>query len=114
VAPLIFAVGFLVTPEVASWQAVRMYIEPMYATLCVMGSDFVIEPSSRCAPVRTGPRSTLADIAADVYDGDVISDACGSGRSGVRLTVVKTGPNTIYVTATYPRLAPFRRNCRAR
>jgi hypothetical protein len=31
----------------------------------------------------------------------------GSGRSGVRLTVVKTGPNTIYVKATYPRLPPI-------
>ncbi len=53
------------------------------------------------------PRPDLADIAAGIYDGDVISDARGSGRSHVRLTVVKTGPNTIYVTATYPRLPPF-------
>jgi hypothetical protein len=53
------------------------------------------------------PRPDLADIAAGVYDGDVISDARGSSRSNVRLTVIKTGPNTIYVTATYPRLPPF-------
>ena len=48
-----------------------------------------------------------ADIAAGIYDGDVISDARGAGRSNVRLTVVKTGPNTISVTANYPRLPPF-------
>ncbi|MEA2737290.1 MAG: hypothetical protein QOH05_597 [Acetobacteraceae bacterium] len=56
-------------------------------------------------PVK--PRPDLADMAAGVYDGDVISDARGSSRSNVRLTVVKTGPNTVYVTATYPRLPPF-------
>jgi hypothetical protein len=53
------------------------------------------------------PRPDLADIAAGVYDGDVISDARGSSQSGVRITVVKTGPNTIYVSASYPRLPPF-------
>ena len=53
------------------------------------------------------PRPDLADIAAGVYDGDVISDARGSSRSNVRLTVVKSGPNTVHVTATYPRLPPF-------
>jgi hypothetical protein len=53
------------------------------------------------------PRPDLADVAAGVYDGDVISDARGSSRSNVRITVVKTGPNTVSVTASYPRLPPF-------
>jgi hypothetical protein len=53
------------------------------------------------------PRPDLADIAAGIYDGNVISDARGSSRSNVRLTVTKTGPNTIYVTSSYPRLPPF-------
>jgi hypothetical protein len=53
------------------------------------------------------PKPDLADIAAGIYDGDVISDARGSSRSNVRLTVVKTGPNTISVTSSYPRLPPF-------
>ena len=34
-------------------------------------------------------RPDLADMVAGVYDGDVISDARGSSRSNVRLTVVK-------------------------
>jgi hypothetical protein len=55
----------------------------------------------------SAPRPDLADIAAGVYDGDVISDARGSSRSNVRLTVVKTGPNTVSVSASYPRLPPF-------
>jgi hypothetical protein len=53
------------------------------------------------------PRPDLADIAAGIYDGNVISDARGSSRSNVRLTVTKTGPNTVYVTSSYPRLPPF-------
>lgn len=53
------------------------------------------------------PRPDLADIAAGIYDGDVISDARGSSRSDVRLTVVKTGPNLVQVTSSYRRLPPF-------
>jgi hypothetical protein len=53
------------------------------------------------------PRPDLADVAAGIYDGDVISDARGSSRSNVRLTVVKTGPNTVSVTTSYPRMPPF-------
>lgn len=53
------------------------------------------------------PRPDLADIAAGIYDGDVISDARGSSRSNVRLTVTKTGPNLVSVTSSYPRLPPF-------
>jgi hypothetical protein len=55
----------------------------------------------------SAPRPDLADTAAGVYDGDVISDARGSSRSNVRVTVVKTGPNMVRVTASYPRLPPF-------
>jgi hypothetical protein len=55
----------------------------------------------------TKPRPDLANIAAGIYDGDVISDARGSSRSNVRLTVVKTGPNTVSVTASFPRMPPF-------
>jgi len=53
------------------------------------------------------PRPDLADIAAGIYDGDVISDARGPGQSNVRLTVMKTAPNTVYVTSNYARLPPF-------
>jgi hypothetical protein len=56
-------------------------------------------------PVK--PKPDLADIAAGIYDGDLISDARGSSQTGVRLTVVKVGPNTISVTSSYPRLPLF-------
>jgi hypothetical protein len=53
------------------------------------------------------PRPDLADVAAGIYDGDVISDARGSSQSNVRLTVIKTGPNTVHITSNYARLPPF-------
>ncbi|WP_337187739.1 hypothetical protein [Phenylobacterium sp.] len=46
----------------------------------------------------------LADAVAGTYAGDVISDSRGSSRSGVTLTVTRTGPNTVQVTSDYPRL----------
>lgn len=54
-----------------------------------------------------GPHPDLADIAAGIYDGAVISDARGSSRSNVRLTVIKNGPNSVYITSNYARLPPF-------
>ena len=53
------------------------------------------------------PKPDLADIAQGMYHGDVISDARGSSRSDVMITVTKTGPNTVRVTSDYPRLPAF-------
>jgi hypothetical protein len=52
-------------------------------------------------------RADLADMAAGRYLGEIISDARGSSRSGVRLTVAKVGPNRVRVTADYARLPGF-------
>jgi hypothetical protein len=52
-------------------------------------------------------RVDLADTAAGTYHGDVISDARGSSRSDVTITVVKIAPGTVRVTSDYPRLPPF-------
>jgi hypothetical protein len=53
------------------------------------------------------PRPDLADVAQGVYQGSVISDARGSSRSAVAITVTKTGPNTVSVSSDYGRLPPF-------
>ena len=52
----------------------------------------------------TVPRPDLADAAAGTYRGDVISDSRGSSRSGVTITITKTGPNTVQVVSSYSRL----------
>ena len=46
----------------------------------------------------------LADQAAGEYDGDIISDARGSSQSDVHITVAKTGPNRVSVTADNERI----------
>lgn len=50
------------------------------------------------------PRPDLADAAAGLYRGDVISDSRGSSRSGVTITITKTGPDTVQVVSSYSRL----------
>ncbi len=63
--------------------------------------------SAADAKTRRPPRADLADIAAGVYHGDVMSDARGSSREGVTISVDKTGPNTVRVTSDYERLPEF-------
>jgi len=62
---------------------------------------------SPSAPPVAGAPLDLADIAAGIYHGDVISDARGASRSGVTIIVTKMGPNTVSVTSDYGRLPPF-------
>jgi hypothetical protein len=57
--------------------------------------------ASSAAPER---KPDLADAVAGTYAGDVISDSKGSSQSGVTLTLTRTGPNTVQITSSYPRL----------
>jgi hypothetical protein len=50
------------------------------------------------------PRPDLANVAAGTYQGDVISDARGSSRSDVTITVTKSGPNSVRVESSYRRI----------
>lgn len=67
------------------------------------------------APVTAQPqpepanrRADLADFAAGTWVGDVISDARGSSRSDVTVTVQRVGPNLVEVTSDYPRIPTAR------
>jgi len=60
------------------------------------------------APPREAPR--VVDLATQVegrYAGDVISDARGSSRSDVAITVTRIGPNRVRVESDYARLPAF-------
>lgn len=60
------------------------------------------------APAATPARKPdLADAAAGEWYGDVISDARGSSRSGVKIIITRVGPNKIHVESSYKRLPPF-------
>ena len=68
---------------------------------------FALIASTAGAAPTAKPRPDLADLAQGSYFGDVISDARGSSRSDVRVTVAKVGPNRVRVTADYARLPAF-------
>ena len=65
------------------------------------------EPLNTREATETGSHMDLADVAAGVYYGSVISDARGAGRAGVRIIVTKTAPETVSVSSSYDRLPPF-------
>jgi hypothetical protein len=58
--------------------------------------------AAKAKPVK--PRPDLADVAAGTYLGAVASDARGSSREDVTITITKTGPNTVRIDSSYPRL----------
>lgn len=49
-------------------------------------------------------KADLADRVAGTYKGDVISDARGSSRNNVTITVTRTGPNKVEIKSDYPRI----------
>jgi hypothetical protein len=76
-----------------------MFLRPAFMTLAVA--------FSAAAVAAPAPKPDLADRASGTYFGDVISDARGSSRSGVRVTVTKMGPNQVRISADYARLPAF-------
>jgi hypothetical protein len=56
------------------------------------------------AAVAAERKPDLGDAAAGTYYGDVISDSKGSSKSGVTLTITRTGPNLVTVSSDYARL----------
>lgn len=46
----------------------------------------------------------LADRVAGTYNGDVISDARGSSKNGVTITVTRVGPNKVEIKSSYARI----------
>ncbi len=55
----------------------------------------------KTAPAR---KADLADRVAGTYKGDVASDARGSSRNNVTITVTRTGPNRVEIRSDYPRI----------
>lgn len=65
--------------------------------------------AQRTSTIR--PPAVVNDLAAQVagtYHGDVISDARGSSRSGVTVTVRRVGPNLVEVSSDYARIPTVR------
>ncbi|PKP87143.1 MAG: hypothetical protein CVT78_08400 [Alphaproteobacteria bacterium HGW-Alphaproteobacteria-17] len=53
----------------------------------------------------TAPRKAdLADRVAGTYEGAIISDARGSSRDNVKVTVTRVGPNKVEIKSDYARI----------
>jgi hypothetical protein len=81
----------------------------MAAAALLAGAAAAAAPGAAGGP-QGGERRQASDLASMVaadYAGDVISDARGESRSGVRITVTRIGPNRVRVTSDYARLPAF-------
>jgi TIR domain len=65
---------------------------------------FLSRPAPAPVSGSTSGHVDPADLASGVYYGGVISDAKGSSRSDVTVTVTKVGPRRVRITSDYERL----------
>lgn len=80
----------------------------MLRTLIVATSLALSLPSGAALaePPKAVPahKADLADRVAGTYKGNVVSDARGSSRNNVAITVTRTGPNKVEIKSDYPRI----------
>jgi len=75
----------------------------------MFATSLALSATAGAAPAET-PKTTparkadLADRVAGTYKGDVASDARGSSRNNVTITVTRTGPNRVEIRSDYPRI----------
>ncbi|WP_380874919.1 hypothetical protein ACFB49_02190 [Sphingomonas sp. DBB INV C78] len=72
--------------------------------LLLGGPSAVMIQTAAAAEAEVKRAPDLADQLTGTYEGDVISDARGSSRSGVTITVTRTGKNMIQVASDYARI----------
>jgi hypothetical protein len=59
-------------------------------------------------PEASAQPADLASFVSGTYVGDVISDARGSSRSDVTISVRRVGPNLVEVSSSYSRIPTVR------
>lgn len=83
----------------------------MTRSLCLavlLAFSFAAAVPGQAQPDEQARPADLADFAEGTYHGDVISDARGSSRSGVTVTVRRVGPNEVEVSSDYARIPVVR------
>jgi hypothetical protein len=80
----------------------------MLHTLAYTASLALLLPAGAALaePPKTAParQADLADRVAGTYKGAVASDARGSSRDNVTITVARVGPNKVEIKSDYPRI----------
>ncbi len=64
----------------------------------------ILVPASAAVAAPPERKPDLADMVAGTYEGDIISDARGSSKSGVTITVVRTGKNLVEISCDCTRI----------
>ena len=79
----------------------------MLRSLSLAVAAALLLPAAAQAETKPAPaprKTDLADRVAGTFKGDVISDARGSSKSGVTITVTRVGPNKVEVKSSYARI----------
>jgi len=80
----------------------------MLRTLAFAASLALLLPAGAALaePPKAVPahKPDLADRVAGTYKGDIISDARGSSKNGVTITVTRTGPNKVEIKSSHARI----------
>lgn len=79
----------------------------MLRTLAFAASLALLVPAGALAePPKAAPahKPDLADRVAGIYKGDIISDARGSSKNGVTITVTRTGANKVEIKSSHARI----------
>lgn len=74
------------------------------AALVMLGVGLSVPHAGAAEPAAHARKPDLADMLQGTWHGDVISDSKGSSRSGVTLTLTRSGVNQVTITSDYPRL----------
>lgn len=61
-------------------------------------------PASAAMAATPERKPDLADMVAGTYEGDIISDARGSSKSGVTITVTRVGKNIVSIACDCARI----------
>ena len=91
-----------------AWTMAAMVLAAAAAGLATMApADAALAAPKGAAPRHIEPaekRPDLADALAGTYDGAVTSDARGSSRGSVAITVTRIGRNQINISSDYRRI----------
>jgi hypothetical protein len=82
-------------------QRRRLALRLLAASAVPWGRPGWAAEQAASAPKR---KPDLGDAAEGTYAGDVISDSKGSSKSGVTLTITRSGPNRVRIRSDYARL----------
>lgn len=63
-AAMIFAVGVLVLAHIAGWQVLRVHLQPIYATLILLGVDVLVTAIFGLLAARSSPGRDERDALA--------------------------------------------------